>query len=86
METSVALYAHFFLFVCPECRGYLASVCAGAQSNLEVSDAHVFNLHCGCGWTGQLAGFAALRHWVELGKYLDLTGVPHCSISLGEVA
>jgi hypothetical protein len=79
-------YAHFFLFTCPTCRGYLASVCASSQSNLEIADAHVFSLGCQCGWTGELAGFTALRHWVELGAYIDLKGVPHCSIFLGEAA
>jgi hypothetical protein len=86
VETSVALYAHFFLFVCPECRNYLASVCASPESSLEIADAHVFGLRCACHWTGQLAGFTALRHWVELGNYIDLTGVPHCSLFFGEAA
>ena len=79
-------YAHFFLFVCSECRDYLGAVCASSQRNLEIADAHVFSLRCSCGWTGQLAGFVALRHWVELGEHIDLTGVPHCSSYLGEAA
>jgi hypothetical protein len=33
-----------------------------------------------------LAGFAALRHWVELGEYVDLAGAPHCSAVLAEAA
>src|SRR5882672_339094 len=59
------IYAHFFLFSCEACGGLLASVCSSSRSNLEPADAHIFNLHCHCGWTAELAGFAALRHWVR---------------------
>ena len=75
METSPGLYAHFFLFVCPSCRNYLASVCSSSQCNLEPADAHIFALRCYCGWAEELPGFAALRHWVECGKYVDLGNV-----------
>jgi len=80
------IYAHFFLFRRETCGGYLASVCSSSQSNLEPADAHILNLHCHCGWTGELAGFAALRHWVELGEYMNLAGAPHCSAFLAEAA
>jgi hypothetical protein len=76
-------YAHFFLFKCSACHGYLASVCSSSQSNLEPTDSHVFNLRCQCGWTGELA---ALRYWVELGEHIDLAGVPHCCAFLEEAA
>ncbi len=72
------MYAHFFLFVCPACRNCLASVCSSFLGNLEPADAHIFSLECCCGWTGQTAGFTALRHWVEMGEYIDLTRVQHC--------
>ena len=74
-----ATYAHFFLFKCLTCQGYLATVCSSSQGNLEPTDGHSFNLQCRCGWAGNLLGAAALRHWVELGQYIDLTGVPDCS-------
>ena len=80
------IYAHFFLFRCEMCGDYLASVCSSSQSNLEPADAHIFNLQCHCGWSGELAGFAALRHWVDLGEYMDLAGAPHCSAGLAEAA
>jgi len=28
----------------------------------------------------------ATRHWVELGDYIDLQGVPDCSLALNEAA
>jgi hypothetical protein len=82
VDTFVEVYAHFFLFVCPACRNCLASVCSSSQCNLEPADAHIFDLQCYCGWAGELPGFAALRHWVQCGKYLDLRGAPDCSIVL----
>ncbi len=80
------IYAHFFLFRCETCGGFLASVCSSSRSNLEPADAHIFNLHCHCGWTAELAGFAALRHWVEMGEHIDLAGVPRCCAFLEEAA
>ena len=59
------IYAHFFLFMCQMCGGYLALVCSSSQINLEPADNHIFDVHCHCGWAGELVGFAALRHWVE---------------------
>ena len=80
------VYAHFFLFTCSACRGHLASVCSSSQRNLEPAEGHIFSLHCHCGWIGELAGFMALRHWVELGEHIDLNGMPDCSIVLDKVA
>jgi hypothetical protein len=80
VETFAGLYVHFFLFVCPACRNCLASVCSSLQSNLEPADAHIFNLKCYCGWTGQALGLTAVRHWVEMGEYIDLAGIEHCSL------
>jgi len=80
------IYAHFFLFRCETCGGFLASVCSSSQRNLEPADAHIFNLHCHCGWMGELAGISALRHWVEMGEHIDLAGVPHCCVFLEEAA
>jgi hypothetical protein len=28
----------------------------------------------------------AVRHWVELGEYMDLSEIPDCSISLDQAA
>jgi len=58
-------YAHVFLLRCPACHGALTSVCFKSEGNLETADEHVFRPTCDCGWTGELAGFVAVRHWVQ---------------------
>jgi len=58
-------FAHVLLFDCPQCGRPLASACASTKKNLEDADAHWFNPHCHCGWTGDVIGIIALRHWVE---------------------
>jgi len=57
--------AHVLLFACPNCRRPLASACASEAKNLEVADGHWFNPHCHCGWTGDVIGLEAVKHWVE---------------------
>ena len=80
LGTFAAPYVHFFLFICPACRNCLASVCSSLQGNLEPADAHIFSLQCHCGWAGKSPGFVALRHWVEMGEYINLAGIQHCSL------
>jgi hypothetical protein len=58
-------FAHVLLFACPRCGSPLASACATTRRNLEVADAHWFNPHCHCGWSGSVIGVHALKHWVE---------------------
>jgi len=43
----------------------LASACASIAGNLEIADAHWFQPHCHCGWTGDIIGMTAIKHWVE---------------------
>jgi hypothetical protein len=70
-EQGVALeivqeqFAHVMLFQCPQCGRPLASACASTKQNLEGADAHWFNPHCHCGWTGAVIGLTAVKHWVE---------------------
>jgi hypothetical protein len=70
--------AHVLLFACPQCDRPLASACASTKQNLEDADAHWFNPHCHCGWTGEVIGLKAVRHWVEpwQGNAPLGTGVP----------
>lgn len=58
-------FAHVFLFRCEACGRPLAAACASTQSNLEMADAHLFNPHCFCGWTGTMAGMVSVKHYVE---------------------
>ena len=68
MQTATSSFAHVLLFACPKCGIPLASACASTENNLEEADAHYFNPHCPCGWTGKVAGVEALQHWVEQWK------------------
>ena len=56
---------HSLLFECPTCKGPLLLKCSRLEENLEVVDGSTFALQCGCGWSGDLIGLAALRHWVD---------------------
>jgi predicted RNA-binding Zn-ribbon protein involved in translation (DUF1610 family) len=58
-------FAHVLLFSCPQCGRPLASVCANRALNLKEADAHWFTPHCQCGWSGEVIGVTAVRHWVE---------------------
>jgi len=58
-------YAHVMLFACPQCGRPLCSSCASPNKNLEIAEAQWFAPHCHCGWTGEVAGVTAVRHWVE---------------------
>ena len=64
MESASEQFAHVMLFECPECRRPLASACASTKRSLEDADAHWFNPHCPCGWTGRVVGLTAVQHWV----------------------
>lgn len=65
METVPSSFAHVLLFACPRCGVPLASACASTDKNLEAADAHWFDPHCPCGWTGSVIGVEAVKHWVE---------------------
>jgi len=58
-------YAHVLLFACPVCERPLSATCVSTRSNLEVAEAEWYTPHCHCGWTGELAGVVAIKHWVE---------------------
>ncbi|MGB2632434.1 MAG: hypothetical protein WAM58_00730 [Candidatus Acidiferrum sp.] len=58
-------FAHVLLFSCPQCGNPLASACASTKRNLEQAEAHWFNPHCHCGWTGDVIGVTSIKHWVE---------------------
>jgi hypothetical protein len=76
METVTDSYAHVLLFACPKCGNPLASACASTWKNLEIADAHYFNPHCPCGWTGPVIGVEAVKHWVEVWK-IPINSMPH---------
>lgn len=61
----MAEYIHVFLFRCQACHGPITSFCFESEGNLETADERVFPSACDCGWTGELTGFVAVRHWVH---------------------
>jgi hypothetical protein len=64
-QSTEGRFAHVLLFGCPLCGRPLASACFNTKQSLEEADAHWFNPHCVCGWTGDVTGMLAVRHWVE---------------------
>jgi hypothetical protein len=58
-------FLHVLVFRCPKCARPLAVSCLSDERTFEAADAHLFNPHCHCGLTGSLAGFIAVKHWVE---------------------
>ena len=64
-EAQVEEFLHVLVFRCPKCSRPLAVSCISDKRTLESADAHLFNPHCHCGWTGSLAGFVAVKNWVE---------------------
>jgi len=77
MQTTV--YAHVFLFRCPACHGALTSVSFNSEYNLETADSYVFRPQCDCGWTGELVGFMAVRHWVQEWEAVAVRDKADCS-------
>lgn len=58
-------YVHVLLFACPNCDRPLAATCLSTRRNLEIAEAEWFSPHCVCGWSREIAGVTALKHWVE---------------------
>lgn len=65
MKSSAEQFAHVLLFACPACGRPLSSACLNTKKSLAEADAHWFNPHCHCGWTGDVVGITALQHWVQ---------------------
>jgi len=60
-----AHFAHVLLFACQQCDRPIASVRLSTEKVLEPINAVEFMLRCQCGWTGQIVGAHAVKHWVE---------------------
>lgn len=58
-------YAHVLLFACPHCGLPLTAACLSGKKNLEIAEANWFKPTCHCGWSAEMSGVTALRHWVE---------------------
>ena len=64
MDTEKMLYVHLLLFRCKQCGEVLAISVASEARNLEKIDGDSHDFRCLCGWTENLLGVEALRHWV----------------------
>jgi hypothetical protein len=58
-------YAHVLLFACPHCERALVATCTSDSRSLEVAEANWYASACVCGWTGEIPGATAVKHWVE---------------------
>jgi hypothetical protein len=65
MERKTPQFAHVLLFACPVCTRPLATACNSTKRNLETADGQYFQPHCHCGWSGDVIGMKAIKHWVE---------------------
>jgi hypothetical protein len=85
---ETAQYAHVMLFACPHCARPLVVTCISSNKSLELAEAAWFSPTCHCGWTGDLAGITATRHWVEPwhGKRLAPGELGHCNEHMARTA
>ena len=58
-------FVHVLLFACSKCGAPIVSTRLNEERNLEATDAVEFMFRCQCGWTGQIVGARAVKHWVE---------------------
>jgi hypothetical protein len=58
-------YVHVLLFECQGCGCPVPSAITSEHRNVEDADTRALKLKCSCGWSGQLSGTDARRHWVE---------------------
>jgi hypothetical protein len=65
MQAERTAFVHVLLFECARCRLPIAHALIGESKNIENVDLAFHSAACGCGWSGNLSGFEAKRHWVE---------------------
>jgi hypothetical protein len=64
-SASGIAFVHVMLYKCPECGAPIATALVKEHRNVEPIDGKVIQIQCLCGWSGQLLGVTAMRHWVE---------------------
>lgn len=65
MQIEAEPFVHVLLFKCPHCEKPTASVLPSSERTLEKVDGASFPVQCFCGWSGNLLGIEARKHWVE---------------------
>jgi hypothetical protein len=64
MDGKHSTFVHSLLFRCEECKQPLAMCVISTERNGEDVDGNSFDLLCECGWSRDLLGMQAIRHWV----------------------
>jgi len=65
MATNNSAYVHVLLFRCKRCNAPLAVPVMSEAGNLEKIDGSNHDVKCSCGWSANLLGIEATRHWVS---------------------
>ena len=58
-------FVHVLLFECGGCRLPVVEALISESKNIENIDIAFHGAACVCGWSGNLSGLEAKRHWVE---------------------
>jgi hypothetical protein len=58
-------FVHVLLFECSNCSCPIPSAITSHNKSMEHVDSRVIAVSCGCGWSGQVMGTDAKRHWVD---------------------
>ncbi len=58
-------FVHVLLFECSKCGCPVAAAVASVNRNVEEVDASSIELRCSCGWSGNVLGVEARKHWVQ---------------------
>jgi hypothetical protein len=66
LQDGTEPFVHVLPFKCPQCAKPSASAMPSAKRSLEEVDGASIAIQCFCGWSGDLVGIEARRHWVEL--------------------
>jgi len=65
LQNDAEPFVHVLLFECPHCQKPTASALPRGERSLEKVDGASLPVHCFCGWSGDLVGINARKHWVE---------------------
>jgi hypothetical protein len=65
MQEPAEQFAHVMLFECPNCTLAISLTQTRDMRSFEDIDGHSYTIECSCGWSGNLLGAFARRHWVE---------------------
>lgn len=66
MGRATEPFVHVLLFQCRQCSCPTSLAITSGAQNLEDFDRRSYSVKCNtCGWTGELIGTEAKRHWVD---------------------